>query len=71
MAKVTMNIGGMHCGACATGIQMVTEQMEGVSASSVDLDSAKGEFEYDENVTNPEAIISEIQKLEYTAEVAA
>lgn len=71
MANVTMNITGMHCGACATGIQMVTEQMDGVSTSKVDYDSGVGEFEYDEATTNPEAIISEIEKLEYKAEVAS
>lgn len=71
MKKVEMNIEGMHCGACATGIQMVTEQMDGVTSSAVDLDSKKGVFEFDEAVTNEDAIIAEIGKLEYQASVAA
>ena len=71
MTKVEMNIGGMHCGGCATGIQMVTEQMDGVSSSFVDLDSEKGTFEFDEGKVQPDDIIAEIKKLGYTAEVAA
>ena len=71
MTKVEMNIGGMHCGGCATGIQMVTEQMDGVSSSFVDLDAKKGTFEFDEASVKPDDIIEEIKKLGYTAEVAA
>ena len=71
MEKVEMNIEGMHCGGCATGIQMVTEQMEGVGSSFVDLDSKKGTFEYDGAKVTPEEIIEEIGKLGYQAVVAA
>ncbi|MFT5036648.1 MAG: copper chaperone CopZ [Candidatus Azotimanducaceae bacterium] len=70
MIKVELNIEGMHCGGCATGIQMVTEQMDGVGTTSVDLDAKKGSFEFDEAVTNADALISEIGKLGYQATVA-
>ena len=70
MKKVEMNIEGMHCGGCATGIQMVTEQMDGVSSSFVDLDGKKGTFEFDEEKVTEQAIIDEITKLGYTATVA-
>ncbi len=65
-----MNIEGMHCGGCATGIQMVTEQMEGVTSSFVDLDGKKGSFEIDETKVQPEQIIEEIKKLGYAATIA-
>ena len=65
-----MNIEGMHCGGCATGIQMVTEQMEGVSSSFVDLNSKKGTFEV-EGEGMAEKIIEEITKLGYQATVAS
>ncbi|MDC1205292.1 heavy-metal-associated domain-containing protein [Candidatus Pacebacteria bacterium] len=71
MVKVEMNIEGMHCGGCATGIQMVTDQMNGVSSSFVDLDEKKGTFEFDETVTNSEALIGEIAKLGYQASIIA
>ncbi len=70
MTKIEMNIEGMHCGGCATGIQMVTEQMDGVNSSFVDLDSKKGTFEYDETVTDTDKIISAISELGYQATVA-
>lgn len=70
MEKLELNIEGMHCGGCATGIQMVTEQMDGVSSSFVDLDSKKGTLEYDSEKVKPDAIIAEIGKLGYQAAVA-
>lgn len=69
MTKIEMNIEGMHCGGCATGIQMVTEQIDGVSSSFVDLDTKKGTFEFDDKLTSSAAIIGEIAKLGYTATV--
>lgn len=66
-----MNIVGMHCGGCATGIQMVTEQMDGVSSVFVDLDAKKGTWEIDAAKVTPQAIIDEISKLGYTATLAA
>lgn len=65
-----MNIEGMHCGGCATGIQMVTEAMDGVSSSFVDLEGKKGTFELDESKVTSDQIIAEIQKLGYQATVA-
>lgn len=65
-----MNIVGMHCGGCATGIQMVTEQLDGVSSVFVDLDAKKGTWEIDSTKVKPEQIIDEISKLGYTATVS-
>ena len=70
MKTVKMDIQGMHCGGCATGIEMVTQGMDGVESTKVDYDGGVGEFTFDENVTNEEAIIAEIGKLEYTATVS-
>jgi len=54
---LNMNIEGMHCGGCATGIQMVTEQLDGVSSAFVDLDGKKGTWEIDETKVNADKII--------------
>lgn len=67
MTKIEMNIEGMHCGGCATGIQMVTEQLDGVSSSFVDLDSKKGTFEFDESKVSVDQITAAISELGYTA----
>lgn len=60
----------MHCGGCATGIQMITEQLEGVTSVFVDYDGKKGTWEVDESKVSAEKIIEEITKLGYTAEKA-
>jgi copper chaperone CopZ len=70
MEKIELNIQGMHCGGCATGIQMVTEQLDGVSSAFVDLDAKKGTWEVDPDKVKAENIIEEITKLGYAAAVA-
>jgi copper chaperone len=70
MEKIELNIQGMHCGGCATGIQMVTEQLDGVTSAFVDLDGKKGTWEVDTTKVKAENIIEEITKLGYSASVA-
>ncbi len=69
METINLNIEGMHCGGCATGIQMVTEQLEGVSSAFVDLDGKKGTWEVDSGKVTADKIIEEIVKLGYKATV--
>ena len=70
MDTLNLNIEGMHCGGCATGIQMVTEQLDGVSSVFVDLDGKKGTWEIDSTKVNAEKIIAAISELGYKAVVA-
>ena len=58
----------MHCGACATGIQMLTSQMDGVASSFVDYEGKKGTFEFDPAKTSKEAIVKAIAELGYKAQ---
>ena len=67
MEKVELKIGGMHCGACATGIQMVVSQIDGVASIFVDYEGKKGTAEFDPQKTSKDAIIKEIASLGYTA----
>lgn len=67
MEKITLNIEGMHCGACATGIQMLVSGMDGVKSVFVDYDKKKGEVEFDGAKVNKEAIVKVIAELGYTA----
>ncbi len=62
-----MHIEGMHCGACATGIQMLTSQMDGVTSVFVDYEGKKGTFEFDSSKVTKEQIIKSIAELGYTA----
>ncbi|MDO8572553.1 MAG: heavy metal-associated domain-containing protein [bacterium] len=67
MEKITLDIGGMHCGACATGIQMLVSGMDGVKSIFVDYDKKKGEVEFDSAKVTKDAIIKSIAELGYTA----
>ena len=67
MQKITLHIEGMHCGSCATGIQMLTSTMEGVASSSVDYEKKEGVVEFDESKVTKEQIIKSIAELGYTA----
>lgn len=67
MEKITLDIGGMHCGACATGIQMLVSGMDGVKSIFVDYDKKKGEVEFDSAKVTKDAIIKAIAELGYQA----
>lgn len=67
MEKITLNIQGMHCGACATGIQMLVSGMDGVKSIFVDYEKKKGEVEFDSAKVTKDAIIKAIAELGYTA----
>lgn len=64
--KIHMNIDGMHCASCASGIQLVTEGIEGVKSVSVSYDKKSGDWEFDVEKTSREAIVKEIESLGYT-----
>ena len=65
--KVSLNIEGMHCNSCASGIQMVLQSTDGVINASASYDTKKGEVEFDEEKTNLENIIKAIEQLGYKA----
>lgn len=67
--KVSLNIQGMHCGSCASGIQMVLQNTDGVLNASASYDTKKGIVEFDEEKTNIDAILKAIEQLGYKAAV--
>jgi len=67
MEKLHLDIKGMHCGSCATGIQMVTSEIDGVGKVFVDYDGKNGDFEFDPSKTSKEKILEAIETLGYTA----
>lgn len=71
MTHQKFNITGMHCGACATGITMIWQNLDGVSAASVDLDSKLGEVTYDEAKLKPEDFNNAIKDMGYSSSPAA
>lgn len=69
--KIKLDIEGMHCGSCATGIQMFLSTKEGVKSAQVNYNTKKGEVEYDEEKIKLDDILKEVSELGYTAKVAA
>jgi Cu+-exporting ATPase len=67
MEKITLNIEGMHCGACATGIQMLVSTMEGVKSVFVDYEGKKSTVEFDPTKVKKEEIIQNINTIGYKA----
>ena len=67
MEKIDLHIEGMHCGSCATGIQMLVSQMDGAGEIFVDYEGKKGSFEHDPSKLSKDAIVKAIAELGYTA----
>lgn len=67
MTKQNLKIEGMHCGACATGIQMILESTEGVAKAHIDYNSKKGEVEFDESKVKLEDLLKGVADLGYKA----
>lgn len=67
MEKIELHIDGMHCGACAVGIQMLVSQMDGVKSATVDYEGKKAVFEFDGAKVTKEQIIKGIEELGYKA----
>jgi Cu+-exporting ATPase len=67
MEKINLKIEGMHCGSCATGIQMLVSGLDGVESVFVDYDKKLGTFEFDASKVSKEDIIKSIAELSFTA----
>ena len=69
MQKIKLDIERMHCGSCATGIQMFLSTKEGVKFAQVDYNTKKGEVEFDDEKIKLDDILKEVAELGYTAKV--
>ena len=67
MNKIKIKIEGMHCGACATGIQMYLTNTEGVTKAQIDYNKKEGEVEYDESRITQEGVLKAVSELGYSA----
>ncbi len=67
MAKTTLKISGMHCGACATSIQMVLSNQKGVSKADVDFKTKKAIIGFDTKKTNISKLIKAVNEMGYKA----
>ncbi|ATA59246.1 Copper-transporting P-type ATPase [Geobacillus stearothermophilus] len=67
--KVTLDIEGMTCAACATRIEKGLNRMEGVTSAAVNLATNSAVVEYKEGVTSVEDILEKIKKLGYRGQI--
>jgi len=67
VTKKQFEVGGMHCGSCAAGIQMFLSSTDGVQNVTVDYNTKKADVEYDDGKVNVEQIVKGVEELGYTA----
>ncbi|MBI3304957.1 heavy-metal-associated domain-containing protein [Candidatus Parcubacteria bacterium] len=67
MDKTTLKLEGMHCGACATAIQMYLSTSDGVSGATVDYDKKEAEVEFDPSKITVDALIEKVKEIGYGA----
>ncbi|PJW13768.1 copper-translocating P-type ATPase [Geobacillus sp. Manikaran-105] len=67
--KVTLDIEGMTCAACATRIEKGLNRMEGVTSVAVNLATNSAVVEYKEGVASVEDILEKIKKLGYKGQI--
>ncbi|MCI0763999.1 heavy metal translocating P-type ATPase [Bacillus sp. TL12] len=67
--KVTLDIEGMTCAACATRIEKVLNKMEGVSSATVNLATNSAVVEYNEGLLSTENILEKIKKIGYKGQI--
>ncbi|MCX8003136.1 MAG: heavy metal translocating P-type ATPase [Anoxybacillus mongoliensis] len=67
--KVTLDIEGMTCAACATRIEKGLNRMEGVTSATVNLATNSAVVEYKEGVTSVEDILEKMKQLGYKGQI--
>ncbi|MCX9085423.1 MAG: heavy metal translocating P-type ATPase [Candidatus Methanoperedens sp.] len=65
--KITFDIGGMTCAACAQNIEKVLKKNKGVESVAVNFSLAKAQVEYDPANVSVADMISAIEGIGYTA----
>ena len=56
LATAELELGGMHCSACATRIQRALGRLPAVASASVNLATTRAYVAYDPSRLNPEAL---------------
>ncbi len=67
--RIRFSVTGMSCAACSARIERVVAKLEGVSAVQVNLLSGVMIAEFDEGITNTDAICSAVSKAGFGCEV--
>lgn len=65
--QLELDISGMHCAGCATGIEATLKLLDGIKTASVNFATSKAIIEYDSSKIDKQAIIDKIRELGYDA----
>ena len=69
-SKVTLNITGMSCAACAARIEKKLSKLGGVSKANVNFSTEKATVEFDPSEIKPSELIKAVESIGYGAEKA-
>lgn len=64
---LVLDIQGMHCAGCASGIEAMLKRVDGVTRADVSFEERLATVEYDPAKANVEKIVEAIEKLGYKA----
>lgn len=67
--KVTLNISGMHCNACAINIEKNLKKVPGVNEANVNFATEKATVHTGENFAGVESLIDTVEKVGYKAQI--
>ncbi len=66
-ATAELELGGMHCGACATRIERSLNRLQGVASASVNLATARAFVSYDPGRAGPDDLCAAVAAVGYEA----
>ncbi len=67
LATAELELGGMHCSACATRIQRALDRLPAVASASVNLATTRAYVAYDPSRLDPEELCNAVSDTGYTA----
>ncbi len=68
--KVKLDVKGMTCDGCATGVQMALKKVEGVKNAKVSFEANAAEVEFDPSVANVDNLVEAVKQAGFEAEVS-
>ena len=69
-ATAELEVGGMHCGACAVRIERTLGRLPAVASASVNLATSRAFVSYDDSVIGVGGLCRAVADAGYTAEPA-
>ncbi len=67
--SMTLKVSGMHCAACAAGIEKGLSRLDGVEQASVNFATATARVDFSDGELDTKVILEKVEKLGYKAEL--